>query len=121
MADGDEEAKVLVQNARLAPAPPPTSGATLLPSPIASLVSLATRSSSLYVSVGSFIGGLAIDGARITTLTGLELSRAVVEGILLKAGKDVSGRASGDLGKVEAENLLERSVSAPKALSNVHR
>ncbi|KAI9828296.1 MAG: hypothetical protein M1832_002724 [Thelocarpon impressellum] len=90
---------------------PSPAGATLLPSPLASLVSLAARSSSLYLSVGSFIGGLAIDGARITTLTTLELGRAVFEGILLRAGKDVAARSSGDLGKAEAEGLLERSIA----------
>ena len=84
---------------------------TLLPAPIASLVSLATRSSSLYLSIGCFIGGLAIDGARVTTLTGLDLSRAVIESILLKAGRDVADRSSGELGKAEAEGLLEKSVS----------
>ncbi|KAI9670861.1 MAG: hypothetical protein M1817_003746 [Caeruleum heppii] len=85
---------------------------TLLPAPVASLVSLVTKSSSLYVSIGSFIGGLAIDGARITTLTGLELSRAIVENVLLKAGGDVVGRSSGELGRADAEGLLERTVAA---------
>ena len=91
----------------------PTASSTLLPAPIASLVSVATRSSSLYLSIGTFIGGLAIDGARVTTLTGLELSRAVVESILLKAGRDVSDRSSGELGRQEAEGLLEKSVRIP--------
>lgn len=91
----------------------PTPSGTLLPAPIASLVSLATRSSSVYLSIGSFIGGLAIDGARVTTLTGLELSRALVGSILLRAGKDVADRSSGDLGKAEAESLLEKSVCWP--------
>lgn len=83
---------------------------TLLPAPIANVVSLVTRSSSLYLRLGTFIGGLALDGARITTLTGLELSRAVVEGILHRAGKDVAARSTGELGQAEAEGLLERSI-----------
>ena len=88
-----------------------TPGLTLLPAPIASVVSLVTRSSSLYLRLGTFIGGLAIDGARVTTLTGLELSRAVTESILYRAGKDVSARTTGELGKAEAESLLERSIA----------
>ncbi|KAH8767043.1 hypothetical protein BGZ57DRAFT_827345 [Hyaloscypha finlandica] len=84
---------------------------TLLPAPIASVVSLVTRSSSLYLRLGTFIGGLALNGARVTTLTGLELSRAIIEGILSRAGRDVSNRASGELGRAEAEGILERSIA----------
>lgn len=86
-------------------------GSTLLPTPIANVVSLVARSSSLYLRLGTFIGGLALDGARVTTLTGLELSRAVIESILYRAGKDVSTRSTGELGKAEAEGLLERSIA----------
>lgn len=90
---------------------PATSGAaTLLPRPVASLVSFVTQSTSLSLRLGTFFGGVALDGARATTLTGLELSRAVIEGILTRAGRDVSVRSSGDRGKIEAESLLERSV-----------
>ena len=89
---------------------PATSGSTLLPHSIASLVSFVTQSSSVSLRLGTFIGGLAIDGARVTTLTGLELSRAAIEAILSRAGRDVANRSLGELGKVEAEGLLERSV-----------
>lgn len=91
---------------------PATSGATLLPRPAASLVSWLTQYTSLSLRLGTFIGGVALDGARATTLTGLELSRAVIEGILTKAGRDVAIRSSGERGKEEAESLLERSVRA---------
>ncbi|KAB8294699.1 hypothetical protein EYC80_006662 [Monilinia laxa] len=90
---------------------PTTRESTLLPAPIANAVSLVTRSSALYIRLGTFIGGLAIDGARVTTLTGLELSRAVIEGIIHRAGKDVANRSTGELGKLEAEGLLERSIA----------
>ncbi|PVH71618.1 hypothetical protein DL98DRAFT_520967 [Cadophora sp. DSE1049] len=90
---------------------PATEASTLLPAPIANVVSLVTRSSSLYLRLGTFIGGLALDGARVTTLTGLELSRAVIEGILHKAGRDVSLRSTGELGKAEADGILERSIT----------
>ncbi|KAI9809109.1 MAG: hypothetical protein M1825_002398 [Sarcosagium campestre] len=84
---------------------------TLLPSPIASLVSLATKSSSVSLQIGTFIGGLAINGAKVTTLTGIELSRSMIEGILAGAGREVVGRSTGELGKEEAEGLLERSIA----------
>lgn len=89
----------------------PSSGNTLLPSPVASLVSLFAQSTSLSLRLGTLFGGAAIDGARVTTLTGLELSRAVIEGILTRAGRDVAVRSNGTLGRAEAESLLERSVS----------
>lgn len=90
---------------------PATSGATLLPRPVATLVSLLTQSTSLSLRVGTLFGGVALDGARATTLTGLELGRAVVEGILTRAGKDIAFRSGDEHGKSEAESLLERSVS----------
>jgi len=89
----------------------PTSGSTLLPRPVASLVSFFAQSTSLSLRLGSLFGGAAIDGARVTTLTGLELSRAVIEGILTRAGRDIAIRSHGELGRAEAESLLERSVS----------
>jgi len=89
----------------------PSAAATLLPAPIASAVSLVARSSALYLRLGTFIGGLALDGARITTLTGLELSRAIIEGILSRAGRDLAARSKGELGRLEAESLLERSIA----------
>ncbi|KAM3086200.1 hypothetical protein ACMFMG_000337 [Clarireedia jacksonii] len=89
--------------------PAPTS--TLLPKTVANAVSFVTRSSSLYIRLGTFIGGLAIDSARVTTLTGLELSRAVIEGIIHRAGKDVANRSTGQVGRLEAEGLLERSIT----------
>ncbi|KUJ23639.1 uncharacterized protein LY89DRAFT_680356 [Mollisia scopiformis] len=95
------------EEANSAQAPSPS---TLLPTPIANAVSLVTRSGSLYLRLGTFIGGLALDGARITTLTSLELSRAVIEGILHRAGRDVATRSTGELGHAEAEGLLERSI-----------
>ncbi|KAL4782698.1 hypothetical protein BJX76DRAFT_349157 [Aspergillus varians] len=91
---------------------PATSGTSLLPRPIASFVSLVTQSTSLSLRIGSYFGGVALDGARVTTLTGLELSRAVIEGILTRAGRDVAVRSSGNHGKAEAESILEKSLAA---------
>jgi hypothetical protein len=89
----------------------PSAGATLLPAPIASAISLVTRSSAFSLRLGTFIGGLALDGARVTTLTGLELSRAIIERVLSRAGRDVAVLSKGELGRVEAEGLLERSIA----------
>jgi hypothetical protein len=103
---GQDEAEEATPSSRTHPA-----GPTLLSAPLANVVSLVTRSSSLYLRLGTFIGGLAIDGARVTTLTGLEVSRAVIESILYRAGRDVSTRATGELGRAEAEGLLEKSLA----------
>ncbi|KAL6239522.1 hypothetical protein BDW75DRAFT_120785 [Aspergillus navahoensis] len=91
---------------------PATSGTSLLPRPVASLVSFVAQSTSLSLRVGTYFGGIALDGARVTTLTGLELSRSVIEGILTRAGRDVAVRSSGSYGKAEAESILERSLAA---------
>ncbi|KAJ6151245.1 hypothetical protein N7470_007839 [Penicillium chermesinum] len=90
---------------------PAASGTTLLPRPVASLVSLVTQSTSLSLRIGTFFGGVALDGARATTLTGLELGRAVIEGILTRAGRDVALRSGDEHGRAEAESLLERSLA----------
>lgn len=100
----------VVNNTSQAPSP---SGRSLLPRPVASLVTLIAQSTSLSLRVGTFFGSFAIDTARATTLTGLELSRAVVEGILVRAGRDIAVRSGGEYGRAEAESLLERSVGIP--------
>ncbi|KAJ5194468.1 Lipase class 3 [Penicillium cf. griseofulvum] len=87
------------------------SGSTLLPRPVASLISLITQSTSLSLRLGTFFGGAALDGARATTLTSLELSRALVEGILTRAGRDIAIRSGDEHGRTEAESLLERSLA----------
>ena len=85
-------------------------GRTLLPSPIAALVTSFTQTASFGIRIGTKVGGFAIAGARETALTGLELTRAAVEAILTRAGRDVSERRSDEIGRAEAESILERSV-----------
>ena len=85
-------------------------GRTVLPGPIASLVTTFTQTASFGLRIGTKVGGFAIAGARETTLTSLELTRAAVEAILTRAGQDVVERRSDGMGRVEAENILERSV-----------
>ncbi|KAK0753636.1 hypothetical protein B0T18DRAFT_397416 [Schizothecium vesticola] len=85
-------------------------GPTLLPTPIAKVVSIATRSTSIALRMGTLIGGFGLDAAKLTTLSSLELGRAILEGILGRAGKDVISRSGSDLGRAEAENVLEKSL-----------
>lgn len=85
---------------------------TLLPLPLAAVISLATATSSLGLRLGGIIGSTAIRAAREGSLTGLELGRVIFEGILTRAGHDVSTTASGDLGRICADRLLLDSVSS---------
>jgi hypothetical protein len=85
-------------------------GETLLPGPVASTISLAAKSSSLWVRVGLFVGGLALDSARATTLAGVELGRNVAEAVLSRAGRDIVDGSRTELGRAEAESILERTV-----------
>ncbi|KAI0839426.1 hypothetical protein F5Y06DRAFT_22253 [Hypoxylon sp. FL0890] len=91
---------------------PPAAGSTLLPSPIASAVSFATRSTSFALRVGTFIGGYGLGAAKFTTLSSLELGRGILEGILSRAGRDVVSRAQSELGRTDAESILEKSLES---------
>jgi hypothetical protein len=101
------------------PDPVASSSRTLLPGPVAALVSTVTGVSSLSIKVGTRVGGLWIAGAREATLTGLELTRAAVEAVLTTAGRDVSQRRNGELGRAEAASILEKSVRFPMPRSRV--
>ncbi|KAI5810036.1 hypothetical protein DFH27DRAFT_521653 [Peziza echinospora] len=70
----------------------PTSGPTLLPARVASLITMFSKSTTLSIRLSSLIGQLVIDSARTTTLKSLELARAGVEGVLLRALQDVETR-----------------------------
>ena len=84
---------------------------TVLPSPLASAVSFVTATSSVSLRIGGFFGRAAINGARVGTLTGFELGRTLLEGILSRAGHDLVTTSSGQYGKAAAESILERAVS----------
>ncbi|KAK0717228.1 hypothetical protein B0T26DRAFT_645465 [Lasiosphaeria miniovina] len=90
-------------------------GRTLLPVPLARAVSFATRSTSLALRMGTLISGYGFDAAKVTTLSSLELGRAILESILGRAGRDVIGRSGSLLARAEAETVLEKS------LENLHR
>ncbi|KAI6248792.1 hypothetical protein HI914_02978 [Erysiphe necator] len=105
LANGNEKARELrmdsVENSSL----------TLLPPSVANVVSLVTRSSSLYLRAGTFIGRLALYGAHHSTLTGLELSRAIMENILIQAAKNLTDRSTRGFGDAEADGILEKSLN----------
>ncbi|KAI9719506.1 MAG: hypothetical protein M1828_006213 [Chrysothrix sp. TS-e1954] len=83
---------------------------TVLPTLVASAISLVTATSSLSLRVGGFFGNAFINGARIGTLTGFELGRTILEGILSRAGRDVADNSSGSIGKIAAESVLDRAL-----------
>ncbi|OAA35417.1 lipase [Metarhizium rileyi] len=87
-------------------------GPTLLPSPIAQAVSLATRSTSLVIRVGSLVGCYGLDAARFTTLSSLGLARGLVESVLSTAARDTVSLSRSDLGAAETETILERSLES---------
>lgn len=89
---------------------PPTQGRTLLPGPAAALVSGVTGITSFYVRAGTKVGGWGLYAGREATLKTLSVGRSVLETVLIAAGRDVSARSNGELGRAEAENILERSV-----------
>ncbi|KAJ1324287.1 sn1-specific diacylglycerol lipase [Microdochium nivale] len=94
------------------PPPPPSPGAPLLPYPIANAVSFATRSTSMALRIGTFVGGIGLGAAKVTTLSSLELGRGIIEGIISKTGRNVVARSRSDLAKTDAETILERSLEA---------
>ncbi|KAI1212037.1 uncharacterized protein F4807DRAFT_386073 [Annulohypoxylon truncatum] len=99
---------------------PSIPGRTLLPGTIASAVSFAARSTSFAIRVGTFIGSYGLGAAKFTTLSSLELSRGILEGILSRAGKDVMSRTRSELGRSDAESILEKSLeSLHQAMSQI--
>ncbi|KAK2017945.1 lipase [Colletotrichum eremochloae] len=88
----------------------PHQGRTILPTPIAKAVSLATRSTCLAIRVGTLISSYGFDAAKFTTLSSLELGRGILEGILSRSGRDMLVRSNSDLGREDAETVLERSL-----------
>src|SRR6201999_873003 len=88
----------------------PQQGRTLLPRPAAAIVSGVTGLTSFYVRGATKVGGWGLYAGREATLKTLSVSRSALEAVLIAAGRDVSARSNGELGRAEAENLLERSV-----------
>jgi hypothetical protein len=89
----------------------PRQGTTLLPRPIASLVTTSTGIASLSVRATTKVGGWTLYGFREGTLKSLSVSRSVIEQVLVLAGRDVAARSNGEWGRQEAAGVLEWSVS----------
>lgn len=87
-------------------------GRTLLPGPVASAVSFATRSTSFAIRAGTVVGSYGLYAAKLTTLSSLELGRSVLEGILSRSGRDVVAQTRSAMGRDSAETILERSLEA---------
>ncbi|KAK4188980.1 putative lipase [Podospora australis] len=85
-------------------------GRTLLPSPVAKVVSFATRSTGLALRMGTVIGGYGIDACKVTALSSLELGRNIIGGILTRAGKDVISRSGSELSRSDSESILESNL-----------
>lgn len=114
MADPDEEddsATAALATTEHLTRHEPAPAKTVLPAPVASLISLVTSTSSLSLKLGGFCGQAAISLARFGTLGSLELGRVVLEGLLFRAGQDVVQTSKGSLGRATAEGLLESAVS----------
>lgn len=115
VAKGNEVAKTgsrdaeVQQQLDLVPSPP---GRTLLPSPVASAISLWTRSTSLALRVGTVIGGYGFGAAKATTLSSLEVGRSILEVILHRAGNEAFLRSNSDLERADAETIMERSLES---------
>lgn len=91
---------------------PPAPGRTLLPSPVASAISLWTRSTSLALRVGTVLGGYGFGAAKATTLSSLELGRGILEVILHRAGNEAFLRSGSELQRADAETIMEKSLES---------
>ncbi|KAG5931216.1 hypothetical protein E4U53_001890 [Claviceps sorghi] len=87
-------------------------GPTLLPTPVAQAVSLATRSTSLVIRLGSFVSYCSLDAARFTTLSSLGLARGLIETVLGGAARDAMTLSCSDLNTAETESIFERSLES---------
>ncbi|PHH91334.1 hypothetical protein CDD83_905 [Cordyceps sp. RAO-2017] len=85
---------------------------TLLPRPFAQAISLATRSTSFAIRLGSLVSSYGLDAARFTTLSSLELARGMVEGVLSRAARDTLVQSNSDLAAADTETILERSLES---------
>lgn len=91
---------------------PPRSSRNVLPSTVASAISIFAKSSSLSLRIGGFFATAGIGAGRVATLTGFEVGRAVLEGILGRAGQDVVETSTGAIGRAAAESIMETALTA---------
>ncbi|KAL2135015.1 hypothetical protein VTI74DRAFT_10052 [Chaetomium olivicolor] len=91
---------------------PPDDNPTLLPAPVANWVSFATRSTGFAIRLSSAVGGKGLDLARITTLTGIELCRVLLQDILSRACKDTVSRVDSEQSRTSPESALEVAIKS---------
>ncbi|KAI0111212.1 hypothetical protein GGR51DRAFT_557619 [Nemania sp. FL0031] len=90
----------------------PYPAGTLLPGPMANVVSFATRSTSFALRIGTAVCGHGLGAAKVTTLSTLELGRGILNGILTRAGRDVYVGSTSELARADAESILEMSLES---------
>ncbi|KAI1199817.1 hypothetical protein F5X97DRAFT_112496 [Nemania serpens] len=88
----------------------PRPAGTLLPGPVANVVSFATRSTCFALRLSTAVCGHSLGAAKVTALSTLELGRDILNGILTKAGRDVFVESSSDMARADAESILEMSL-----------
>jgi hypothetical protein len=107
----DEEKQLATAQANSAPVP--GHGGTLLPPPVASLISAGTGIGSFSVRAGTKVAGWGLFAGREATLKSLSVTRNVAESVLWLAGRDVASRSVSEIGEQEAASIMKRSVRPP--------
>lgn len=81
---------------------PPLMAGTILPSSLARMVSLISKTTMLSIRLGTSVAETALDSARLSALGSLGVSRRVIENILAKAGEDTPGASAWTLSGIRA-------------------
>ncbi len=111
--DNEEKQLVMVHTRKDSQPPLPHQNGTLLPGPVASLISAGTGIGALSVRAGTRIAGWGLYAGRESTLKTLSLGRTAAETVLFLAGRDVASRANSELSQQDAMHLLGRGVCTP--------
>ncbi|RMZ89028.1 hypothetical protein DV736_g3747, partial [Chaetothyriales sp. CBS 134916] len=83
---------------------------TLLPSPVATLISAGTGIGALGVKAGTRVAGWGLYAGREGALRTLSLGRTAAEGIFFLAGQDVALHTTSELGQQDAAHILARAI-----------
>ncbi|RMZ79380.1 hypothetical protein DV738_g3417, partial [Chaetothyriales sp. CBS 135597] len=95
---------------QLATSLPTTQNRTLLPGPVAALVSAGTGIGALGVKAGTRVAGWGLYAGREGALRTLSLGRTAAEGIFFLAGQDVALHTTSELGQQDAAHILARAI-----------
>ncbi|RMD39941.1 hypothetical protein DV735_g5188, partial [Chaetothyriales sp. CBS 134920] len=83
---------------------------TLLPGPVAALVSAGTGIGALGVKAGTRVAGWGLYAGREGALRTLSLGRTAAEGIFFLAGQDVALHTTSELGQQDAAHILAKAI-----------